>query len=78
MPFMGCSRLVIGEGSHGSNPRSCSARPRVTATRGALSMRFVLYSIFFQLYLQKYPIFVQFLDKIEYPNCPISKYEYNP
>ena len=78
MPFIGCSRLVIGEGSHDSSPRSCSARPRVPDIRGALSMRFVLYSIFVQLYLQKYPIFVQFLDKIKYPNCPISQHEYYP
>jgi hypothetical protein len=43
-----------------------------------LSMRFVLYSIFVQLYLQKYSIFVLFLDKIKYPNCPISQFEYDP
>ena len=73
MPFIGCSRLVIGEGSHGSNPQICSVHPRVTDIRGALSMWFVLYSMFVQLYLQKYPIFVLFLDKIKYP---ISQYEY--
>jgi hypothetical protein len=60
MPFMGCSRLVIGEGSHGTNSQSCSARLRMPDIRGALSMRFVLYSISVQLYLQKYPIFVLF------------------
>ena len=76
MPFMGCSRLVIGEGSHGSNQQSCSARPRGPDIRGALSMRFVPYSVFVQLYLQKYPIFVLFLDKIKYPNCLIRQYEY--
>ena len=64
MPFMWCSRLVIGEDSHDSNPQSCSVRPRVTDIRGALEMRFVLYSMFVQLYLQKYLIFVLFLDKI--------------
>ena len=64
MPFMWCSRLVIGEGSHDSNPQSCSVRPRVTDIRGTLEMRFVLYSMFVQLYLQKYLIFVLFLDKI--------------
>ena len=64
MPFMECSRLVIGECSRGSNPQSCSVRPRMPDIRGALSVRFVLYSIFVQLYLQKYPIFVLFLDNI--------------
>ena len=34
MPFMGYSRLVIGEGSHGSNPESYSARPQVADIRG--------------------------------------------
>ena len=62
MPFLGCSKLVIGEGSHGSYPQSCPARPRVTDIRGALSMQFVLYFIFVQFYLQKYLIFVLFLD----------------
>jgi hypothetical protein len=76
MPFMGCSSLVIGEGSHGSNQQSCSARPRGPDIRGALSMRFVPYSVFVQLYLQKYPIFVLFLDKIKYPNCLIRQHEY--
>jgi len=76
MPFMGCSRLVIGEGSHASKPQSCSARPRLPDIRGALSVRFVLYSMFVQLYLHKYPIFVIFLDKIKYLNSPISQYEY--
>jgi hypothetical protein len=50
MPVMGCSRLVIGEGSHCSNPQSCSVGPGVTDIRGALSMRFVLYSMLFQLF----------------------------
>ena len=64
MPLMGCSRLVIGDGSHGTNPQCWSVRPRMPDIRWALSMRFVLYSIFVQLYLQKYTIFVLFLDKI--------------
>ena len=78
MPFMECSRLVIGESSHGSNPQNCSAHPWMPDIRGALSMGFVLYSIFVQLYLQKYSIFVLFLDKIKYPNCPIIQFEYDP
>ena len=44
--------------------------------KGSALDAFVLYSMFVQLYLQKYPIFVVFLDKIKYPNCPISQYEY--
>jgi hypothetical protein len=72
MPLMGCLRLVIDEGFHGSNPQSCIARPQVPDIRTrALSMLFVLCSICVQLYLQKYPIFVLFLDKIKYPNCLI-------
>jgi hypothetical protein len=63
----------IGEGSHGSNSQSYSVHPRVTDISGALSMLFVLFSMFVQLNLQKYPIFVLFLDKIKYP---ISQYEY--
>ena len=47
----------------------------VSDISGALSVRFVLYSIFVQFYLQKYSIFV---DKIKYSNCPISQYEYDP
>ena len=45
MYFMGYSRLVIGEGSHGSKPQSCSVRPRMPDIRGALSMRlsYILY-----------------------------------
>jgi hypothetical protein len=51
--------------------------PQVPDIRpGALSMLFVLCSMCVQLYLQKYPIFVLFLDKIKYPNCLISQYEY--
>ena len=50
----------------------------VSDISGALSVRFVLYSIFVQLYLQKYSIFVLFVDKIKYSNCPISQYEYDP
>ena len=69
MPLMGCLRLVIDEGVHGSNPQSCSARPQVPDIRpGALSMLFVLCSMCVQLYLQKYAIFVLFLDKIKYLN----------
>ena len=53
MPFMECSRLVIGESSHGSNPQSCSAHPWMPDIRGTLSMGFVLYSIFLLIYLPK-------------------------
>jgi hypothetical protein len=32
---MGCSRLVIGEGSHGSNPQSCSVHPPDARYKGS-------------------------------------------
>ena len=35
MPFKGCSRQVICEDSHHSNPHNCSAGPRVRGYKGS-------------------------------------------
>ena len=67
---MGSSKLVIGEGSDGSNSQSCSARFRMPD----ISVRFVLYSIFVQLYLQTYPIFVLLLDKNKISDRGVAAY----
>ena len=64
MPFMGCSRLVIGEGSHGSNPQSCSVHPPDARYKGSsLDAVCPIFYICPTLFT-KYPIFVLFLDKI--------------
>ena len=75
---MGCSSLVIGEGLHGSNPQLAAQRVPGVEYKWSSLGTFVLYSIFVQLYLQKYSIFVLFVDKIKYSKCPICQYEYDP